>query len=286
MTPLVSLAVLLVLVGMIAFTIGTLKYQPLPGTPAARGMETAEGPDMVFDDAEKHGRQARMKEIRLRFTEAVAMLVDATTLSDLEVFQDATGKGGLFGLLDETETRVGRAALRRRFERPHGDRSAIRRTQDAVGFFLGHPDVLPIPDGAIEDLRHYLDSNVVVSRPSGALSEAVAARWFAMRYREPYRELREGVLGTLALLKTSIECARRVLGLDPVLDEGLLGSIAMLLEPSGLGVTVDLDALHVPEGTPLEQWLVAFPSYVFVLLAPPDAVDECGRRAAGIRGTR
>ncbi len=173
------------------------------------------------------------------------MLVDATTLSDLEVFQDATGKGGLFGLLDETETRVGRAALRRRFERPHGDRSAIRRTQDAVGFFLGHPDVLPIPDGAIEDLRHYLDSNVVVSRPSGALSEAVAARWFAMRYREPYRELREGVLGTLALLKTSIECARRVLGLDPpsevrALAADLLSASERCLQPEGPGAPEDL----------------------------------------------
>ena len=43
-TPLVSLTVLLVMVGMIAFTIGTLKYQPLLGTPgAAKGMETADG---------------------------------------------------------------------------------------------------------------------------------------------------------------------------------------------------------------------------------------------------
>lgn len=60
---------------------------------------------------------------------------------------------------------------------------------------------------------------------------------------------------------------------------GLLGSMAMLLEPSGLGVTVDLDAVHVPEGVSLEQWLLAFPTYVFLLLAPPAAVEECARRA-------
>lgn len=74
--PLVSLTVLLVLTGLIAYTVGTLKYQPRPGvaSTAARGMETAKGPDRVFNDAEKHGRQERMKEIKLRFTEAVAML--------------------------------------------------------------------------------------------------------------------------------------------------------------------------------------------------------------------
>ncbi len=75
LTPLLSLTVLLVLMGLIAFTVGALKYQPLPGGGgAAKGAEVAQGADMVFDDAEKHGRQARMKEIRLRFTEAVAML--------------------------------------------------------------------------------------------------------------------------------------------------------------------------------------------------------------------
>lgn len=61
---------------------------------------------------------------------------------------------------------------------------------------------------------------------------------------------------------------------------GLLGSIAMLLEPSACGVAVDLDAIRVPEGVTLEQWLLAFPCYAFLLLVPATSVAECARRAS------
>jgi tetratricopeptide (TPR) repeat protein len=73
-TPAVSVLVLLVILVLIAFTVGSLKYQPPPASGNAKGLETAAGPSMVFDDAEKHSRQERMQEIKLRFQEAVAML--------------------------------------------------------------------------------------------------------------------------------------------------------------------------------------------------------------------
>jgi len=51
---------------------------------------------------------------------------------------------------------------------------------------------------------------------------------------------------------------------------GVVGSALMLLEASGVGATLALDAVPRPPGVPWESWLLAFPSFGFVLAAPPD----------------
>jgi hypothetical protein len=62
---------------------------------------------------------------------------------------------------------------------------------------------------------------------------------------------------------------------------GLIGSLAMLLECDGLGVTVDLDAVPTPAGVPLTRWLNCFPSFGFLLCVPPGREDECLAAFAG-----
>jgi selenophosphate synthetase-related protein len=64
---------------------------------------------------------------------------------------------------------------------------------------------------------------------------------------------------------------------------GVAGSLLQLLElTDGCGATLDLDALPRPREVPLEHWLVMFPSFGFVLAAPPEhalaAVDAFARR--------
>ena len=56
---------------------------------------------------------------------------------------------------------------------------------------------------------------------------------------------------------------------------GLVGSLAMLLEWSGLGVTVDLERLPVPDGVSMPDWLTCFPAYAFLLCSPPGREDDC-----------
>lgn len=56
---------------------------------------------------------------------------------------------------------------------------------------------------------------------------------------------------------------------------GLVGSLAMLLEPGRLGVTVDLDLVPVPDGVVLADWLGCFPCFAFLLCCPPARVGEC-----------
>jgi uncharacterized protein len=56
---------------------------------------------------------------------------------------------------------------------------------------------------------------------------------------------------------------------------GILGSLGMLLECGGLGVTVDLDALPKPGDVGMEKWLGCFPCLAFLLCAPPDGEKDC-----------
>jgi selenophosphate synthetase-related protein len=56
---------------------------------------------------------------------------------------------------------------------------------------------------------------------------------------------------------------------------GLVGSLAMLLEPGRLGVSLDLDVLPVPDGVSRAEWLACFPCYAFLLACPPSQVGAC-----------
>lgn len=56
---------------------------------------------------------------------------------------------------------------------------------------------------------------------------------------------------------------------------GIVGSAAMLLEARRLGVTIDLDAVPVPAGVDLANWLIAFPCFAFLLCAPEGREHEC-----------
>jgi len=55
----------------------------------------------------------------------------------------------------------------------------------------------------------------------------------------------------------------------------------MLLECNRLGVTLDLDALPVPAGVSLEQWLCCFPCFAFLLCVPAGQEGQCLNAFAG-----
>lgn len=61
---------------------------------------------------------------------------------------------------------------------------------------------------------------------------------------------------------------------------GVIGSLAMLLEPGRLGADVDLDALPAPAGVDLGRWLICFPTYAFWMATEqPDACVDLFRSA-------
>ncbi len=55
---------------------------------------------------------------------------------------------------------------------------------------------------------------------------------------------------------------------------GIAGTLAMLCATSDVGAVVDLEKLPAPYETPLERWMVSFPSYGYLLAVSPENLDE------------
>ena len=67
---------------------------------------------------------------------------------------------------------------------------------------------------------------------------------------------------------------------------GVAGSLLQLCESAGgLGCALELDALPVPAGVALEEWILAFPSYGFLMVGDADALARRAR-AAGLTCAR
>ena len=97
-----------------------------------------------------------------------------------------------------------------------------------------------------------------------------------------FDERGEQLAGDVRLLAEGAAAGWAVAAKD-VSMAGLIGSLAMLLECNKLGVTVDLDALPVPAGVTVEQWVTCFPCLAFLLCVPAGREAEAGR-AFGRRG--
>jgi uncharacterized protein len=83
----------------------------------------------------------------------------------------------------------------------------------------------------------------------------------------------ERLRGDLALLPMLAESGLCDAAKD-ISMAGALGTSLMLLECSGVGARIDLDAIPRPAGVDFERWLSAFPSFGFVLSVREARVDE------------
>jgi uncharacterized protein len=91
------------------------------------------------------------------------------------------------------------------------------------------------------------------------------------RFEDPYPFWNASVGAPAARLRGDLELLPQLAesGLcDAAKDismAGVLGTSLMLLECSGVGARIDLDAMPRPDGVDFERWLGAFPSYGFLL---------------------
>lgn len=85
--------------------------------------------------------------------------------------------------------------------------------------------------------------------------------------------------GDLELLADLAEGSLVLAGKD-ISMAGLVGTATMLCEGSGVGVRIDVDAVPCPTGVDLARFLLAFPSFGFVLSVAPDKVGAVLSRFA------
>jgi AIR synthase-related protein len=69
------------------------------------------------------------------------------------------------------------------------------------------------------------------------------------------------------IAETGLCCAGKDISMG-----GIIGTTLMLLETSGKGATLSIDAIPCPVGVPLATWLTVFPSFGFLLSVTPTQV--------------
>lgn len=106
------------------------------------------------------------------------------------------------------------------------------------------------------------------------------------RYRPPFSNWEAAIeapsarlLADLALLPQIAEAGLAHACKD-ISQAGLVGTAAMLAECSKVAITIDVAAVPMPADVPLEQWLLTFPSYGYLLAVPPHHVGEVIARFA------
>jgi uncharacterized protein len=110
------------------------------------------------------------------------------------------------------------------------------------------------------------DTLVAAFATDGRWMSDTAPFWTALHDREPEKLRTDG--------EALVEVAERGLAhaARDVSMPGVAGSLLQMIEGAGCGATLDLTALPRPDGAPLERWLLAFPSFGFLLAtAQPDA---------------
>lgn len=125
------------------------------------------------------------------------------------------------------------------------------------------------------------------ARPGDSLVMAVDLRG---HYREPFDNWDAATMaeparlrGDMALLPAIAEAGLAHAAKD-ISQAGLLGTVLMLMECSGVGAAIDVDRIPRPAGAELLRWLRAFPSFGYVLACQPEqAAALCARfRERGI----
>jgi len=131
------------------------------------------------------------------------------------------------------------------------------------------------------------------ARPAQNIIAAIDLRG-RMRDPAPYWDASSGAPGARlradldilpGLAEAGLSCAAKDISMA-----GIIGTVMMLLEASRIGGVVDLAAIPRPEDIALARWLLAFPSFGFLLSAAPENSDAVIARfaargiAAGVIG--
>jgi len=107
---------------------------------------------------------------------------------------------------------------------------------------------------------------VAICDCSGRFTPGLPYSWdsTSMKSRREIMELTDTVLSALRHLSSGKDIS----------NPGLLGTLAMLLESSGVGATVDIGKIPIPKGVDLLQWLKAYQGFGFVGTVPDSKLDR------------
>jgi len=121
------------------------------------------------------------------------------------------------------------------------------------------------------------------AKPGDRLVAAIDLRG---RYRPPFLNFEAAIEAPASRLRADLEVLPAIAeaGLahaaKDISQAGLVGTAAMLAECSRVGMTIDVGCVPAPLQVPLDQWLLTFPSYGYLLSVAPHNVDAVIARFA------
>lgn len=107
------------------------------------------------------------------------------------------------------------------------------------------------------------------------------------RYREPFSNWEAATGAPPDRLRANLELLPMIAesgfarAAKDISQGGLIGTAAMLAECSGVAISIDVTTVPRPKGVPLARWLTSFPSYGYLVSAPP---ENAGNILAAFRG--
>ncbi len=185
------------------------------------------------------------------------MMIDATTLKNLEIFEPLRGKGGtLLSVIDRTTTPMGRRMLREWLRKPLKDASIIKERLDAVEELFRKPFVR---NELAETLQNLYDMERLVSRVKLGLANArdlVALR----RSLEAVSEMKKNVEFSSKMLKSILKRIDDVSEVQEIIKKAIVDDPPATLKEGYIikdGFNAELDAIRNAKRDD-ERWIREF----------------------------
>ncbi len=255
-------------IGLVADALGPTDWLTGPGDDAAVVAGGPDGSMLVageaiwppFVEADPHG--AGIAAVVANVNDVAAMGGQPLGLVDTIVGTEAVARAVLDGIRD--------AAGLYRLPVVGGHLTLRDGPPSVSAFIVGRASKVLASSGAVPGL-----TLLVATASDGRLHPEFP-------FFSSLRERGELVADDVAVLHAIAERGWCVAAKD-ISMAGLLGSLAMLLEPTRSGAAVDLESIPRPSQVPIETWLDVFPSFGFLLCAPERHVERC-RGAFAERG--
>jgi len=170
------------------------------------------------------------------------VLLDPHTAKDLEIFETTAGGTSLFDFCNTTQTKGGRAALRKRMENPFSSPERIKHAQDAITFIHRHRDLFNTLPPAYTSGRseHFLTEVLPMVTANNFLEFGMGAFSLWMNHDRYYLRIINGVQFTCTVIQAlrkfivQIDTSSNAGELTPLFEE-----MQILISRPGI--------VHIPE---------------------------------------
>lgn len=172
--------------------------------------------------------------------ESSNMVVDPSTLHDLDVLSTSTRRGPtLWSLIDRTRTRAGRDQLRQRLVAPQHSSDEILRLQDAHGALAGRSALYrrTVDDVDSDRLEQYLNSNWQLPHTRRGPVPVLGGLWRPTWFRQYLGDVVKGQGHVAAAVRGATELSQHLASADSDALQAIGATLASLLgQPDALAL--------------------------------------------------